>query len=92
MGGKRHAEIKIKGTTFDEEGWRSRGNCRGMDPDLMFPLSDKDVDKGKAVCVGCPVSQECLEFALTNGEKHGIWGGYSEKEIDRIRRIRRKAG
>ena len=32
--------------------------------------------------------EECLEFALSNGEKFGIWGGMSERERRRLRRAR----
>jgi WhiB family redox-sensing transcriptional regulator len=34
------------------------------------------------------VRLECLEYALANGEKFGIWGGMSERERRRIRRAR----
>jgi WhiB family redox-sensing transcriptional regulator len=34
------------------------------------------------------VRDECLEYALVNGEKFGIWGGMSERERRRIRRAR----
>ena len=33
---------------------------------------------------GCVVREDCLEFALRNGEKFGIWGGLSERERRRI--------
>ena len=31
---------------------------------------------------------DCLEYALQNSEKFGIWGGMSERERRRIRRQR----
>jgi WhiB family redox-sensing transcriptional regulator len=34
------------------------------------------------------VREHCLEYALVNGEKFGIWGGMSERERRRIRRQR----
>jgi glutamate formiminotransferase len=34
------------------------------------------------------VREECLEYALSNGEKFGIWGGMSERERRRLRRAR----
>jgi WhiB family redox-sensing transcriptional regulator len=40
------------------------------------------------VCRGCVVREECLEYALSNGEKFGIWGGMSERERRRLRRAR----
>jgi WhiB family redox-sensing transcriptional regulator len=41
------------------------------------------------------VREDCLEYALANGEKFGIWGGLSERARRRIRRQRaltRRAG
>ena len=35
--------------------------------------------------------EECLEFAITTGEKFGIWGGMSERERRRVRRERQIA-
>ena len=32
--------------------------------------------------------EDCLEFALANGEKFGIWGGLRERERRRMRRAR----
>jgi WhiB family redox-sensing transcriptional regulator len=37
------------------------------------------------------VRGECLEYALANGEKFGIWGGLSERERRRLRRQRAQA-
>jgi WhiB family redox-sensing transcriptional regulator len=34
------------------------------------------------------VREDCLEYALANGEKFGIWGGLSERERRRLRRAR----
>jgi WhiB family redox-sensing transcriptional regulator len=34
------------------------------------------------------VREDCLEYALVNGEKFGIWGGMSERERRRLRRQR----
>jgi WhiB family redox-sensing transcriptional regulator len=34
------------------------------------------------------VREDCLEYALTHGEKFGIWGGMSERERRRLRRAR----
>ena len=82
---------------FDEEGrnWQDEANCLGVDPDLFFPERGASTREAKEVCRGCVVREECLEYALANGEKFGIWGGMSERERRRIRRARalaRRAG
>lgn len=68
--------------------WQNYANCLGVDPDLFFPERGASTREAKAVCRGCVVQDECLEFALSNGEKFGIWGGKSERERRRVRRQR----
>jgi WhiB family redox-sensing transcriptional regulator len=65
-----------------ERGWQDQANCLGVDPDLFFP------ERGASTRV---VRGECLEYALVNGEKFGIWGGLSERERRRLRRARAQA-
>ena len=72
---------------FDRS-WQDQANCLGVDPDLFFPERGASTREAKEVCRGCVVRLECLEYALQNGEKFGIWGGMSERERRRIRRRR----
>ena len=71
-----------------ERRWQEQANCLGVDPDLFFPERGASTKEAKAVCRGCEVRAECLEYALTHGEKFGIWGGLSERERRRVRRQR----
>jgi len=52
------------------------------------PRRGASTREAKEVCRGCVVREDCLEYALANGEKFGIWGGMSERERRRIRRQR----
>jgi WhiB family transcriptional regulator, redox-sensing transcriptional regulator len=72
----------------DERSWQNYANCLGVDPDLFFPERGASTREAKEVCRGCVVREDCLEYALRNGEKFGIWGGMSERERRRIRRQR----
>ena len=76
------------GVDPDATDWKSRANCLGVDPDLFFPERGMSTREAKEVCRGCVVREDCLEYALANGEKFGIWGGLSERERRRIRRAR----
>ncbi len=76
------------GVDLDASDWKSRANCLGVDPDLFFPERGMSTREAKEVCRGCVVREDCLEYALANGEKFGIWGGLSERERRRIRRAR----
>ena len=68
--------------------WQRQANCMGVDPDLFFPERGASTREAKEVCRGCVVREDCLEYALANGEKFGIWGGLSERERRKIRRRR----
>lgn len=59
------------------------GNCRDLPPGDFFPErgETKKMVEAKAVCAGCQVREECLEYALAEPiEKFGVWGGLSEKQ------------
>lgn len=73
------------------EGWQDQANCMGVDPDLFFPERGASTREAKGVCQGCEVREDCLEYALANSEKFGIWGGLSERERRRLRRARTAA-
>jgi WhiB family redox-sensing transcriptional regulator len=80
----------VQGLPAGDDGrrWQERANCLGVDPDLFFPERGASTREAKAVCRGCEVRGECLEYALDHGEKFGIWGGLSERERRRVRRQR----
>ena len=71
-----------------DRSWQEYANCLGVDPDLFFPERGASTREAKEVCRGCVVRDDCLEYALRNSEKFGIWGGMSERERRRIRRQR----
>jgi len=75
-----------------ERGWQDQANCLGVDPDLFFPERGASTREAKEVCKCCVVRGDCLEYALANGEKFGIWGGLSERERRRLRRQRAQDG
>jgi WhiB family redox-sensing transcriptional regulator len=75
-------------TDPDDRTWQDYANCLGVDPDLFFPERGASTREAKEVCRGCIVRAQCLEYALVNSEKFGIWGGMSERERRRIRRQR----
>lgn len=74
----------------DEFDFFARGACVGVDPELFFPDRGESAEAAKAVCAGCAVRQRCLEYALDHNERHGIWGGTSERDRRRLRRQRRR--
>ncbi|MDN5791377.1 MAG: WhiB family transcriptional regulator [Micrococcales bacterium] len=66
--------------------WQDHSLCAQTDPEAFFPEKGGSTRDAKKVCVECPVRQECLEYALANDERFGIWGGLSERERRRLKR------
>ena len=60
--------------------------CATTDPELWFPELDSlwRVAQAKKICEKCPVKTECLEYAIRNKFKDGIWGGLSPTERHRL--------
>jgi WhiB family redox-sensing transcriptional regulator len=70
--------------------WAERAACLAEPPDLFFPIGvsgpPEHVARAKAVCLRCPVREQCLAYALETAQQ-GIWGGLTEDE--RSRRTKR---
>jgi WhiB family redox-sensing transcriptional regulator len=79
--------------------WRTYALCRDTSPELFFPVGTtgpalQQISEARAVCAQCPVSDECLEYALATNQDSGIWGGTSEEDRRVLRRqwvLRHKA-
>jgi WhiB family redox-sensing transcriptional regulator len=73
--------------------WMRRAACRGLDPELFFPVRDQhvnsDAENARVVCASCSVRSECLEYALANEEQLGMWGGLSIEQRRALKRRRR---
>lgn len=70
--------------------WKPMAYCRNIDPDLFFPdqSSTKDAANAVAVCAGCIVREECLEYAILTRERFGVWGGKTERQRRKIIKAR----
>ena len=77
------------GLEADAQSWQERALCAETDPEAFFPEKGGSTREAKMICTGCEVKAECLEYALANDERFGIWGGLSERER---RRLKRAAG
>ncbi|GAA2176745.1 hypothetical protein GCM10009784_24490 [Arthrobacter parietis] len=77
------------GSDFDDEGelgWQADALCAQTDPEAFFPEKGGSTRDAKKVCGSCNVKSQCLEYALENDERFGIWGGLSERERRRLRK------
>ena len=68
--------------------WQRLAACKGPYAELFFPPSspERKDDKvarehaAKSICAECQVKGECLDYAISIQEPHGIWGGLNETE------------
>jgi WhiB family redox-sensing transcriptional regulator len=74
------------GLEADAQSWQERALCAETDPEAFFPEKGGSTREAKKICTGCEVKAQCLEYALANDERFGIWGGLSERERRRLRR------
>lgn len=71
-----------------EESWQIRAACRGPQAAVFFPppqfeRKDEKIEResrAKDICGSCVVKRECLDYAVSIREVHGIWGGLNEAE------------
>ena len=78
--------------------WWSLAACQFRDPEIFFPISARgsgaaQVARAKAVCAQCQVRPQCLSYALSAPQLHGIWGATTRderlllRERDRVRKV-----
>ncbi len=81
-----HERFDVESDDEDDDQWQERGLCAQTDPEAFFPEKGGSTREAKRICQGCEVRDRCLEYALANDERFGIWGGLSERERRRLKR------
>ncbi|CAN5129227.1 WhiB family transcriptional regulator [soil metagenome] len=66
--------------------WQTDSLCAQTDPEAFFPEKGGSTRDAKRICQTCEVKAQCLEYALQNDERFGIWGGLSERERRKLRK------
>ena len=66
------------------DGWQDRAACFGIEPNVFFPVSEEEAGPALTYCGICKIREECLAWALKNGERYGVWGGTTEQQRRRI--------
>ncbi len=65
--------------------WQDAALCAQTDPEAFFPEKGGSTREAKRTCRSCEVRAERLEYALEHDIRHGIWGGFSERERRRLK-------
>lgn len=75
----------------EPEDWQHRALCAQTGPEAFFPEKGGSTREAKKVCQMCEVRDQCLQAALDRQERHGIWGGLSERERRKLLRLTPRA-
>ena len=78
--------VRRIGIDEDPLAWQADSLCAQTDPEAFFPEKGGSTREAKRICTSCEVKSQCLEYALQNDERFGIWGGLSERERRRLRK------
>jgi len=78
--------MHIEAITATDIAWQEQALCAQTGADFFFPEPGSSVREAKSICGLCEIRSECLEYALLNDERFGVWGGLSEKERMHLRR------
>lgn len=77
------------GMNEEEEQWITDAKCKGQ-VGLFYPDEDdpdhrKKLFQAKSICNTCPSKTDCLTVAIVNGERFGVWGGLTARQLSRLR-------
>jgi WhiB family transcriptional regulator, redox-sensing transcriptional regulator len=84
-----HTTIALEGPpppSVPQGDWVTDALCAQIGNDTYFAHdghnngTDLNLQTAKRICGHCPVQPECLAWALTTQQPHGIWGGLSTFE------------
>ena len=84
--GLRSSETRRPTADDDALAWQADSLCAQTDPEAFFPEKGGSTRDAKKICSTCEVRSSCLEYALENDERFGIWGGLSERERRKLRK------
>ena len=85
--------LELSSASSSDDGvlsWQTRALCPETDPEAFFPEKGGSTREAKKVCEVCEVRGPCLEYALENDERFGIWGGKSERERRHLKAMLRR--
>jgi WhiB family transcriptional regulator, redox-sensing transcriptional regulator len=72
--------------------WAAKGRCRvgHVDTNAFFPGRGDDSSVALALCAGCVVRTECLDYAMENPSLIGIFGATTEEQRREARQAARQ--
>lgn len=89
-GGRTGRPVTVQALVLERDedaSWKANAACHGM-TDVFFPSRGESIAEAREICRRCPVTRECLDYAMRHNEKFGVWSGTSERQRRRMRRQR----
>jgi WhiB family redox-sensing transcriptional regulator len=83
-------------TSTQFPGWKRQAACIGHPATLWSPKevefsntvrvvwNQREVVQAKRICAGCPVQEQCLDWALRHRIGTDLWGGLLPRERERL--------
>jgi WhiB family redox-sensing transcriptional regulator len=68
--------------------WLESALCAQVDPELFYPTpGGPEIRPARQICNDCPVRLDCINWAIGQRERRGIWGGYSGSQLGHLVRL-----
>lgn len=72
--------------------WFDDRACIDVPVAIFYPEKYDHAGPAKRICAHCTVRDLCLQYALDNGERYGVFGGMTANQRDRLRWPRKSNG
>ena len=74
---------RTRRTDLPETDWAASALCADMPAEIFDAAGDR-VQTAKAACAHCPVTRQCLRWAISHEVEDEIWGARTPRERRRL--------
>lgn len=74
-----------------DDTWMDDAACADVDDSVFYPDKGGSAAAGLAICAGCPVRGDCLEWSISEELHDGVLGGMTAQQRRKLRAERNAA-